>query len=122
MSTTTETPLTNALALKVVANLRSGPSGFNAIARATGAANPPALSCVLKKMTRDGLIVRTVYELGPPAKTAYNLTPLGHDLAKVSAPLVDWVAANVGTVRANRDYARSIGFSVRRPRTQLAAD
>jgi DNA-binding HxlR family transcriptional regulator len=98
--------LHNPWVLKIAARLRHGALGFNAIERAIEAPNPPMLSHVLKKMQRDGLIVRTVYDLAPPARTDYRLTELGHTIAKASAPLLAWVDQNIGHVENCRAQAR----------------
>jgi DNA-binding HxlR family transcriptional regulator len=74
--------MTNPLAMRVIARLRRGPGRFNQLERDTAAPSPFAMSSVLKKLCRDGLILRTVLRAEPPAHCEYTLTVLGRDYAE----------------------------------------
>lgn len=100
--------VTSQMTFKIVRALQRGRLRFNAIERSVNPPNPVQLSKHLKKMQRDGLIVRHVIQLGPPAHIEYALTQLGADLAKPAAALMDWVEANVDHIRAARDYQHAI--------------
>jgi DNA-binding HxlR family transcriptional regulator len=100
--------ITAEMTLRIVRALARGALRFSEIDRAINATNHPALSARLKKMTRDGLIVRHVHKLGPPAVVSYELTPLGADLAKPASALIDWTEHNGDQVQAARDYYKSI--------------
>lgn len=48
------------------------------------------LSENLKKLGRDGLVVRRVEPTRPP-KVSYTLSPLGEELTEVVGQLADWI-------------------------------
>jgi DNA-binding HxlR family transcriptional regulator len=98
--------LSNQGILRIARALRNGPLRFNEIDRAINAPNPPILSKLLKKMQRDGLIVRNVVQLGPPAHVEYALTDLGSDLSGPATTMIDWIDTNVGKVEAARAVSR----------------
>jgi DNA-binding HxlR family transcriptional regulator len=64
---------------------------FAELERAVDARNPVAFSAILKKLTRDGLVLRTVLSLGPPAHVEYSLTALGRDFAATASQTIGWV-------------------------------
>jgi DNA-binding HxlR family transcriptional regulator len=96
--------VTSQLTMRIVRALRRGPKRFNEIDRAVDAPNAPVLSKHLKKMVRDGLIVRHVHRLGPPAIVSYELTALGVDFARHAMPLMDWLDAHTAEIQAARDF------------------
>jgi DNA-binding HxlR family transcriptional regulator len=84
--------LINPLAMRVVARLRRGPGRFNQIERDTMAPSPFALSSVLKKLCRDGLVLRAVLKPDPPAHCQYSLTELGRDYAESACcAMLSWL-------------------------------
>ena len=72
MTTKRTRALTNQYGLRIVCALKRGPQRFNALERAIEAPNPPALSKLLKRMQRDGLVARRVIAIGPPAHVEYS--------------------------------------------------
>jgi DNA-binding HxlR family transcriptional regulator len=94
--------------LKIVCALQHGPLRFCEIDRAVCPANHPILSARLKKLVRDGLIVRNVHRLGPPAVVSYELTRLGAKLAKPAAHLLDFVDEHATEIEAAREYHRAL--------------
>jgi DNA-binding HxlR family transcriptional regulator len=83
--------LTKDLSLRVVGCLQHGPQRFSEIERKSRATNPVALSSVLKKLCRDGIINRTVKTLGPPARVEYSLTDIGADLVEPARSMTNWI-------------------------------
>jgi DNA-binding HxlR family transcriptional regulator len=98
--------LTNAYALRIVRELSRGPSRFNAIDRAVNMGNPPALSALLKKMARDGVIERVVITLGPPAAVRYSLTKFGTEMAAHVTPLLNLLDLNEPKIERARERHR----------------
>lgn len=95
------------MAMRIVAHLRFGPVGFNALDRAVNAPNPMRFSRIVKKLMRDGIIDRRVITLGPPAKTEYSLTSLGRDLSEPASLMVKWIDRNAGEIEAARAMNRA---------------
>ena len=100
--------VTSEMTLKIVRALSRGPLRFCEIDRAVNARNHPLLSERLKKMTRDGLIVRRVHKLDPPAIVSYELTKLGADLAKPASELIAWVERNADHIQSSREYHQAL--------------
>jgi len=98
--------VTSQATLRIVDKLRHRPLRFNEIERAIDAPNPVMLSKHLKKMQRDGLVVRNVIQLGPPARVEYELTPLGRDLVGPASALMGWLHRNQDEVEQARARAR----------------
>ncbi len=98
--------VTNQYTLRIVTALRRGALRFNEIDRAINAPNQPILSKHLKKMLRDGLLVRTVIRTGPPAHVEYALTDLGRDLSGPASTMIDWLETNVARVEAARAISK----------------
>ncbi len=98
--------LTHVRTLQVLDAIRNGPRRFNDLQRAVHAPNPVQMSARLKKMVRDGLIIRTVVDFGPPAVVTYALTDVGRDLLGAATPLLAWVAKNQEGVAAHREMSR----------------
>jgi len=62
---------------------------FAELHRAMGAISKRMLSLTLKRLERDGLVNRTVFDTVPPA-VSYALTPLGHSLHAVVQAVGFW--------------------------------
>lgn len=99
--------LLNPYGLRIVCALRAGPLRFNQIDRAVDIPHAPLLASVLKKLARDGVVTRTVHQLGPPAVVSYALTPLGRDLSQHAAPMIDWMISHADEVEAARERHRA---------------
>jgi DNA-binding HxlR family transcriptional regulator len=94
--------------------LTDGPVRFNEIGRRVDVKNPRLLSQLLKKLCRDGIVVRTVIQAGPPAVVQYAITPLGRGLLKASAPLTEWLRDNATAVYAARVQREAHTSSINR--------
>jgi DNA-binding HxlR family transcriptional regulator len=102
--------LTRELSLKIVASLRHGARRFSQIETTVGARNPVDLSRVLKKLCRDGLIIRRVIYLGPPARVEYELTDIGTGLVDPAIAMVDWIGKyrdKIATTRRESNAAKA---------------
>lgn len=65
---------------------------------------PKVLTQRLRRLERDGLVVRTYHPEVPP-RVEYELSELGQSLGPLFAHLAEWGSANLGHVdRARRHY------------------
>lgn len=95
--------------LYIVSNLRAGPLRFTELKRAIDGVSQRMLSVTLRRLERDGILLRTVYAVMPPHVT-YELTPLGAGLLHATAPLIAWSNGNLVQITAARaDYDRAQG-------------
>lgn len=69
--------------------LGQGPVRYGELRRAVRGVSDKMLIQQLKELEADGLVKRTDYKEVPP-RVDYNLTPLGHSLAKALTPLCNW--------------------------------
>ncbi|MGW5647889.1 winged helix-turn-helix transcriptional regulator [Saccharopolyspora sp. NPDC003752] len=85
-----------------------GPVRFTELERSIQGISRRMLTLNLRKLERDGLLVRTVHPTVPP-KVEYELTPMARELHETLAGLVGWAERHrPGIVRARADYdARS---------------
>ena len=88
---------------RCVCFLRDGAKRFSQIERELDIRRPAALSDLLKKMQRDGLIERRVISLGPPPHVEYVLTPLGRSLANPASALMEWIDTHHADVERARE-------------------
>jgi DNA-binding HxlR family transcriptional regulator len=58
---------------QVLVHLRNGPLGFAQLVAATGVPNTTSLSRTLKRLCREGAVVRTVLVDKTPPRTLYAL-------------------------------------------------
>ncbi|MFI6034182.1 winged helix-turn-helix transcriptional regulator [Streptomyces sp. NPDC051315] len=66
-----------------------GPVRFTELERAIHGISRRMLTLTLRRLERDGLLVRTVYPTVPP-KVEYGLTPMARELYTSLTGLVDW--------------------------------
>jgi DNA-binding HxlR family transcriptional regulator len=66
-----------------------GPIRFTQLERQINGISRRMLTLNLRKLERDGLLVRTVYAAVPP-KVEYSLTPMARELHATLASLVGW--------------------------------
>ena len=86
--------------LLIVRELRPGPRRFTDLLEGLPGISRKLLTERLRELERDGVITRT--ELPPPAaRTVYELTDDGLDLATAVMPLVTWGAKRMGARRSD---------------------
>jgi DNA-binding HxlR family transcriptional regulator len=86
----------------VICRLDAGPLRFNELRRATEGITQRMLSATVRRLERDGLLLRTVYPTVPPQVT-YALTDSGRSLHTVLYQLVGWTQENLEVVAAARE-------------------
>jgi len=93
--------------LLVVLGLSEGPMRFNSLQRAVVGISHRMLSVTLRKLERDGLVLRTAYPEVPP-RVEYSLTPLGVSFIEPAMGVVQWALAADEEIRGNRaEFARA---------------
>jgi DNA-binding HxlR family transcriptional regulator len=98
----------------VVMLLGDGPLRFNELMRAAGDVSQRMLSLTLKKLERDGLVLRTETPTVPP-RVDYELTDLGLSLRMPVKALGQWAIVNHTCIEMAR-----IAFDQRTARRQQA--
>lgn len=86
--------------------LSKKPLRHNELARALGDISQKVLTQGLRKLERNGIVVRTVYPVIPP-KVEYMLSSLGGSLVSVLITLGEWAEKNfpeVITARTSFDH------------------
>lgn len=92
--------------LLVILCLSAGPLRFNALQRAVVGISHRMLTVTLRKLERDGLVLRTVYPEVPP-RTEYALTPLGISFTEPVMAIANWAVAAQPQIERNRErFAR----------------
>lgn len=102
-------------AVLVIGLLERGPQRFNALGRQIDGLSQKVLSQTLKRLERDGFVVRTVFPT-VPITVEYTLTPLGRSLSETLNPLIAWSRQHCGEILdAQRTYdeARALAASAR---------
>ena len=97
--------------LLVILCLSTGPLRFNAVQRAVVGISHRMLTVTLRKLERDGLVLRTVYPAVPP-HTEYSLTELGRSFTEPVMAIANWAIAAQADIELNRaqfDVARKSG-------------
>ncbi len=94
----------------IVMTLGNGPRRFNDLKRSIGGISQRMLTLTLRGLERDGLLTRTMFPTIPP-RVDYELTELGHSLARPVAALGEWALRNQAGIRKAREAfdARSLG-------------
>ena len=88
----------------MVSFLGAGPRRFTEIKRGIDGISQRMLTVTLRGLDRDGILIRTVYEVMPPNVT-YQLTLLGTSPLLAAAPLIDWSTQHLPQIDAARaDY------------------
>jgi DNA-binding HxlR family transcriptional regulator len=88
-----------------------GPVRFTELERAIVGISRRMLTLNLRRLERDGLLVRTVYPTVPP-KVEYHLTPMARELHASLTGLVGWAErhrADITAARATYDEAAASG-------------
>lgn len=93
----------NRWTLLIVRELRPGPRRFTDLLEGLPGVSRKLLTERLRDLERDGVIARR--ELPPPAaRTVYELTADGRDLAHAIAPLIAWGARRLGERRSGEFF------------------
>ncbi|WP_217914642.1 winged helix-turn-helix transcriptional regulator [Miltoncostaea marina] len=83
--------------LLVVELLGDGTKRFTELLRHIEGISQRMLTLTLRRLERDGLVLRTVHAVVPP-QVDYELTPLGASLLDAVTPLVAWTRAHRGAI------------------------
>ncbi|GAA4989530.1 helix-turn-helix domain-containing protein [Kitasatospora paranensis] len=90
----------------VIVELASGPRRFRELQRAIDGISQRMLTLTVRRLERDGLILRTVYPT-VPAQVDYRLTDTGADLTHLVKALADWSLAHRTVIaKARHQYDR----------------
>ncbi|MFE6776517.1 winged helix-turn-helix transcriptional regulator [Streptomyces sp. NPDC057702] len=92
-----------------------GPVRFTELERAVEGISRRMLTLNLRRLERDGLLVRTVYPTVPP-KVEYGLTPVAEELYSYLSGLVDWAERHRGVIaHARAAYDEAAGAAPEEP-------
>jgi DNA-binding HxlR family transcriptional regulator len=90
--------------LYVVSMLGGGSMRFTELKRGIDGISQRMLTVTLRNLERDGIVLRTVYNVMPP-HVAYQLTDMGTSLLHATAPLIEWSAKHLPRIdMARADY------------------
>jgi DNA-binding HxlR family transcriptional regulator len=94
----------NKWTLLVVECLQEGTHRFSQLRQRIGGVSQKVLTQTLRRMERDGLVIRTVYAEVPP-RVEYALTDLGRTLIEAVDPIARWAEEHMTAIEsAQRDY------------------
>jgi DNA-binding HxlR family transcriptional regulator len=85
----------------VIVELSNGPFRFRQLQRAIDGISQRMLTLTLRRLERDGLILRTVYPT-VPAAVDYRLTSTGSSLTHLVRALADWSLENRSGIAQSR--------------------
>lgn len=86
---TTVNLIGNKWKLLILRDLMHGSLRFGALQKSLGSISQKVLTDNLKKMEKDGLVIRTVYPEVPP-RVEYKLSPLGASLRPILEQMEKW--------------------------------
>jgi DNA-binding HxlR family transcriptional regulator len=87
--------------LLVVATLDGESLRFTEIQRRVPGISQRMLTLTLRRLERDGLVVRTVYAEVPP-RVEYQLTPTGRTLIDPAVALAEWAVEHSRSIEQNQ--------------------
>jgi DNA-binding HxlR family transcriptional regulator len=88
----------------IVISAADGPMRFTELERSVDGISRRMLTLNLRKLERDGLLIRTVFPTVPP-KVEYQLTPIAQELVESFAMLTAWAERHRGAIsKARNDY------------------
>ncbi|WP_262391284.1 helix-turn-helix domain-containing protein [Nocardiopsis sp. CNR-923] len=91
----------------VIVELAGGPRRFRELQRAVDGISQRMLTLTVRRLERDGLVLRTVYPT-VPAQVDYRLTGTGASLTHLVKALAEWsLAHRDGIVQARQEYDRA---------------
>jgi DNA-binding HxlR family transcriptional regulator len=85
----------------VIVELANGPRRFRQLQRAIDGISQRMLTLTVRRLERDGLVLRTVYPT-VPAQVDYRLTATGASLTHLVKALADWSLAHRDVIAQNR--------------------
>jgi DNA-binding HxlR family transcriptional regulator len=85
----------------IIVAAAAGPIRFTELERTIEGISRRMLTLNLRKLERDGLLVRTVYPTVPP-KVEYRLTPIARELGDSFAALTAWAERHRHAIAAAR--------------------
>ena len=85
----------------IIVAAAAGPIRFTELERTVEGISRRMLTLNLRKLERDGLLVRTVYPTVPP-KVEYSLTPIARELGESFATLTAWAERHRRAIAASR--------------------
>jgi DNA-binding HxlR family transcriptional regulator len=86
----------------IIVAAAGGPIRFTELERVIEGISRRMLTLNLRKLERDGLLVRTVYPTVPP-RVDYRLTPVARELNATFATLTAWAERHRGAIAAARE-------------------
>ncbi|MCB5169455.1 helix-turn-helix transcriptional regulator [Streptomyces bambusae] len=90
----------------VIVELANGPRRFRQLQRAIEGISQRMLTLTVRRLERDGLVLRTVYPT-VPAQVDYRLTETGVSLTHLVRALAEWsLKHRAGIARARESYDR----------------
>lgn len=75
---------------------------FGELKRLCEGVSQKMLTQTLRKLERDGLVIRTVYADKLPLKVEYQLSPLGENLVPVIEQVKSWAETNMDKINKHR--------------------
>ena len=91
-------------ALLALRRIECKPVRFNELKREIEGVSQKVLSQTLKRLERDGLIIRKVFPT-VPVTVEYSISPLGQTLTSVATAISTWAESNIAAVlEAQRRY------------------
>lgn len=85
----------------VIVELANGPRRFRELQRAIDGISQRMLTLTVRRLERDGLVLRTVYPT-VPAQVDYRLTDTGASLTHLVKALADWSLAHRAVIAEAR--------------------
>jgi len=98
----------------VIVELANGPRRFRQLQRAIDGISQRMLTLTVRRLERDGLVLRTV-RATVPAQVEYRLTEIGASLTHLVKALADWSLAHSDAIASARNAYDSAhpGFGLR---------
>jgi DNA-binding HxlR family transcriptional regulator len=86
--------------------LQHGPVRYTRLKRQIGGITQKMLTQTLRKLEKEGLVIRTVYPTSPPT-VEYALTPLGETLRAPLGEMFHWASNYGAQLQSIRDNSSS---------------
>lgn len=81
----------------IIGLLQDEPRRFSQLQRSIGGISQKMLAQTLRRLERDGLVLRTIYPEVPP-RVEYALTPLGRTLIEPLSAIRMWAESHIDSV------------------------